>query len=397
MSVNQGDAMYSRKYKTAAIIAEYNPFHNGHKFQIEETRKITGADFIVSIMSGDFVQRGVPAIFDKYTRTKFALENGADLVIELPVIYALSSAEGFAKGAVNILNKLNCIDYLSFGSESGDLDLLKSIANMRNNISSEDDLRIKELLKTGLSYPSALNQVLQYDTDIISSPNNILAIEYLRALECEASTIIPMTVKRSDNGYSNECFSSSDKNISATALRKLIFDNDITYGNYLPYELSENIIENAVKIDDFSSVLYYKLLSEVSEGYTKYLDVDNNLSGRIVNSLKDFSSISSFIDLLKTKNYTYTRICRALFHILLNIYTDDFTCEASYARVLGFKKSAATLMHDIKGNSELSLITKLSDAPKCQMLKKDIFASSIYENINGRHRNEYRMSPIIVD
>jgi len=395
MLVNQRTPMYEKKYTTAAIIAEYNPFHNGHKFHIEETRRITEADFVLVIMSGDFVQRGIPALFNKYERAKTALLNGADVVLELPSVYALSSAEGFATGAVKILRELNCIDYLSFGSESGDIIALSKEAELRKNLSPEVSSRIKELMKEGHSYPSSLNIALNRKDDLSSLSNNILAIEYINALI--GTDITPITIKRSDNGYTNTSFDSDSVFVSASAIRQLIKDRNTEYTKYIPSEYNAETLASSVQIDDFSSLLYYKLLSEKDTGYTKYLDVDENLSGRIVNELKDFTDITSFANALKTKNYTYTRISRVLIHILLDITADSLNESPSYARLLGFRKEASALLHDIKENSSLELISKLSDAHMCPMLSKDIFAASVYEQINKGHRNEFRMSPIVID
>lgn len=408
--------MFENKFKVAAIIAEYNPFHNGHKYHIEETKRLTGADFVIVLMSGDFVQRGIPAIYDKYVRSLAALKNGADIVIELPTIYATGSAEYFAKGAVNILDGLGVVDYLSFGSESGDIDVLKSEASKRLSISSTDHQKIKELLKEGTNYAVALNRVLGSDSTVSDFSNNILAIEYLKALSLTRSCIIPFTVKRDDNGYTSESFSINDDTISASAIRKLISDKNDEFKKYIPslgeaFEgishfnktlsdenaVQKSFFDTAVFLDDFSDILYYKLISEKEQGFTSYLDVDENLSGRIINNLENYTSISKFIDDLKTKNYTYTRISRALIHILLDIKNEDASLLPSYVRLLGFRKEAAPILHQIKDCSKLALISKLSDAEITPMLSKDIFASSIYQQINKGHRNEFRMSPIIID
>ena len=196
--------------KIAAIIAEYNPFHNGHKYQIDETRKKTGADYIVILMSGDFVQRGAPAICNKYIRTETALLGGADVVLELPSLYAISSAEYFSQGAVTLLNHLGCIDYLSFGSECGDIDTLMSCADKLCHFSDAQNRLLSSLQKQGLSFPAARMQGLltglepstqkEYEL-LLSSPNNILGLEYCKSLLASNSTISPVTILRKGAGY----------------------------------------------------------------------------------------------------------------------------------------------------------------------------------------------------
>ena len=213
--------------KTAAVIAEYNPFHNGHQYQLEETRKETGADFLLVVMSGNFVQRGAPAIVNKYARTKTALLGGADVVIELPALYALSSAEFFAGGAVTLLNRLNVVDFLSFGSESGNIALLESCARILAEKEAELNSAIMPLLKNGVSYPAAREQALaaavsglgsafasdispETLTGLLGSPNNILGLEYCKALFSLRSNIRPFTLKRTDRGYHDTALSPCD-------------------------------------------------------------------------------------------------------------------------------------------------------------------------------------------
>ena len=237
--------------KTAAIIAEYNPFHEGHRYQIEETRKITGADYILVIMSGDFVQRGAPAIFNKYRRTKEALLGGADAVIELPSLYAVSSAEFFAGGGVTLLNQLGMVDYLSFGSESGDIDQIRYCANLLIDVPPSYQNALSLFLKQGLSYPAARNKAVlktvcppvsdQSFTDIsafsveeinalFSSPNNILAVEYCKALHALKSSVKPVTVKRQGAGYHEDSLSDDPMIFnSASAIRKAMEQGRLPY------------------------------------------------------------------------------------------------------------------------------------------------------------------------
>ena len=211
--------------KCVATIAEYNPFHLGHKYHLESSRTLTGADYVIVLMSGDFVQRGMPAVFNKYIRTRMALQNGADLVIELPAVYALSSAEGFAQGGITLLEKLGIIDFFSFGSEVGDIKPLQEGANMLLNSSPSENETIQCLLKEGISYPKAIKTVFakgRSTSCVFDEPNNILAIEYLKALQKANSSIKPVTIKRKDNGYSNNQINSEMIFNSASSIRSSI-------------------------------------------------------------------------------------------------------------------------------------------------------------------------------
>lgn len=417
--------------KTAAIIAEYNPFHNGHQYQIEETRRQTKADFILVLMSGDFVQRGAPALCNKYIRTKMALSGGADLVIELPSLYALSSAEFFAGGAVTLLNQLNVVDFLSFGSESGNLSLFEkctdAVIKHHDRISSF----IQNRLKRGIPFPAAraeaMSEILSDTPDadglhaLFSSPNNILGLEYCKALLAVKSSIRPFTLKREDAGYHNTSVTAhSSKYISASAIRRILPETTGDIAKYVPSEVYRIMTENRLpsshlKEDDFSTLLYYKLLTEKEQGFTAYLDCTPDLSDKICKYLPGYTSFTDFCHLLKTKELTYTRLSRVLMHILLNIKTPDFfrpsflsrKLYTPYARLLGFKKEAAPLLSAIKKSSSILLLSKPADAGSLldkeafAMLQQDIFCASIYESAVFQHTgklplNELKQSPIIL-
>lgn len=384
--------MNEKKYNICAIIAEYNPFHNGHKFHIENAKKDN--DFVIVILSGDFTQRGEPAILNKYIRTKMALLNGADLVIELPTVYALSSAEGFANGAINIINSLNCINSLSFGSECGDINELRKLSKFLLNTDEEFNNKVKNLLKSGINYPSAISKIADsnIDSELLNNPNNILAIEYLKALLKTDSNVIPSTVLRNDNGYNNiklssTCFS------SATSIRNALFDN-ISIEEYVPLNIIDDFNNRLMTTDDFSDVMYYSLISKLDNGYTAYLDITEELSDKIIKNLNFYTTLSEFEEKLKSKNLTRNRINRSLFHILLDIKKEDANITPSYARILGFKSESASLLSIIKKNSKIELISKLTQATNCSLLDKDIFAANIYEQISKSHINEYQQSPI---
>lgn len=410
--------------KTVGIIAEYNPFHNGHAYHLKKAKELTGADYCIVVMSGDFVQRGAPAMLDKYLRTRIALLNGADLVLELPAYYALSSAEYFAGGAVTLLDKLGVVDNLCFGSECGDVKLLMTFAQL---LLHEDEVFKQTLnhgLRKGHSYPQARNAAIEASaphltahTDILSSPNNILGIEYCKALFKRNSTITPCTIRRFGAAYHDESLQADF--CSARALREALkcsgSPNSIL--NQMPASIHLLMEEQYLKTypvfaDDLSLLMHYRLLSEPSKEFTRYPDIDKELSDRILKLLPQYRNFPSFCDLLKSKNRTYTRIARSLLHILLQIYREDLTCYLSqdqifYARMLGFRKGAEPLLSAIKQKTAVPLLSKLADAGNLltptgtHMLEKDIYASHVYQGIvshkfSGQNTaseiNEYKQS-----
>ena len=368
--------------KTAGIIAEYNPFHNGHEYHIKRTREETGADFIVVAMSGNFVQRGAPALIDKYSRTKSALCAGADIVLQIPPSYSLASAESFAEGAVSLLMSTGVVQNLSFGSEAGNLNELNKVARILADEPPQFKKSLQKHLKSGISYPAARSRALidccpemTGITELTSSPNNILAIEYLKSLLKSHSTIQPVTIKRFGAGY-NDPYTPGQSGLSAKAIREAV-----SYGSYndslseyMPEE-SFNSLKEAIEKkqtlteDDFSEMIIYKLIAERQLGYTKYLDVSDDLSDRIVNNLDKFTGFSDFCNLIKTKDKTYTRVSRALFHILLGIRDNDessfdYTGPCPYIRILGFRKSAESLVSSMKSYASVPIITGYTDAEK---------------------------------
>lgn len=413
--------------KIAAIIAEYNPFHKGHQYQIEETRRQTGADYILAVMSGNFVQRGAPALCNKYLRTRMALMGGADAVIELPSLYALSSAEFFAGGGITLLNQLGAVDILSFGSEAGDAASLMKYAHDLLDFSTDYDSAIKNCLQKGYSYPAARAKALSEadhkspNNELLSSPNNILGVEYCKALLATHSTIQPFTLKRQDAGYHETSLSDSSCYASASAIRNALFSQEIdTVTDYVPdktYQLlkKQNISSHLVTEDDFSGLLHYKLLSMQSAGFSAYLDCTPDLSDKICKNISFYTGFSAFCSLLKSKDLTYTRLSRVLMHILLDIKTPEFYKPAiperelfvPYARLLGFRESASHLLSKIKKHSSIPLISKpanassLMDENAYDLFCQDIYCASVYESVLlNKYKitplNEWKQSPIIL-
>lgn len=410
--------------KVNGIVAEYNPFHNGHKYHLEQSKALTGADYTVVVLSGNFVQRGVPALLDKFKRTEMALLNGADLVLEIPAIFACSSAEYFASAAVSLLDKLGVVTNLCFGSEYGDIRPLQKAAKILQLESADFSSTLQYYLRRGMTYPTARAEALiQYDpgfaaySNLFNHPNNILGIEYIKALLTFESSIEPITILRSGSAYNDP--KPDTGYCSALAIRQSLIEGKSVSDlrDYLP-KATATILEQAQKdentilLDDLSSLLYYKLQIEKSQKYSQYMDVSNDLSDRIQNKLPQFTTYSAFCELLKTKELTYTRISRCLLHILLNITTEDILVGKElgytpYARVLGFRKDATPLMHAIKRNSSIPLITKLADAYKLLgeeamlMLNQDIQISQFYNGMASVRnqlppKNEYTIPIVIV-
>ncbi len=316
--------------KTAAIISEFNPFHNGHRYLIEQTRK-AGATHIAAIMSGNFVQRGDAAVFDKFTRTRTALENGVDLVLELPERVSLTAAEGFAKGAADIITSLGCVDMLAFGSESGDIAALREASGAIEYAVHSDEF--SDLMTRGRSYPAALSETLRtfYTEDVaetVSCPNNTLAIEYLSALDNLGSAIEPFTVKRSGAAHDSERSGSGDFE-SGSALRKMILAGE-DYSSAAPV-----VSAPAAELVRLERAILAKLrLMSVAELESVY-DCANGLGARLHKALRSAGSLSELYFLTKTKRYTLARIRRAVLCGFLGIDKHFALEKPAFIRVLG--------------------------------------------------------------
>lgn len=406
--------------KIVGLITEYNPFHNGHLYHIERAKSVSGADSAIVVMSGNYVQRGAPAIMPKHLRAEVALRAGVDLILELPVCYAVGSAEFFAAGAVSLFEQLGCIDSICFGSECGDYELLSRIAHILADEPEEFRHRLQDALKTGMSFPrarqTALREYLKDDSLdlVLEKPNNILGIEYLKALYQRQSPIKSYTIKRIVSGYHDTRLSGSYS--SASAIRRLLdyasqsvlvekdgmFDEPVLsevltrLEGQVPLSCIRTLEEThrtryPIYANDFSLLLKYRLLRETRETLTEYQDISEDLANRIINHANDFISFDQFCDLLKTRDMTYTRISRSLFHILLNIRKSDIQTYqehgyCQYARILGFRRDARRLLSILKHSSKVPLISKLTQtggltSPGLAMQQNDIFASNLYESI----------------
>ena len=406
--------------KTAGIIAEYNPFHTGHEYQIKYVKEKLGADFVVIAMSGDFVQRGTPALFSKYVRAEMALKGGADLILELPVSSSTASAELFAKGGVQLLDGIGVTDILCFGSECGDTRILMELAKLLVDEPPEFQAALRLNLKEGMTFPKARSQALtevlpepwKYQ-QVLSSPNNILGIEYCKAILREKSSISPVAIKREGNDYHEKSLA---ENIfpSASAIRKAIMDthNARTLENFLPESCRDVFFQtvsdhNYLLENDLDLIYRYRLLQETEELLCSYLDMSHSLARRILSCRNQYETFTQFANQLKTKDITHTRIQRALLHMLLHIH--NVPEQIPYARVLGFRKSSASLLGEIKKHSRIPLLTKLSDASKVlqenphslDLLEETTFSSNLYENILAQKKNascihEYQKQIIVL-
>lgn len=384
-----------------AIIAEYNPFHNGHKYHIEKTREITMAKKVIAVMSGNFVQRGEPAMMDKVARTICALKNGVDMVLELPVEYATGAADIFAFGAVDLLNKTNVADSLSFGTEAGSISDFSDIADLLND--EPDDLKkyIKEEMDKGITYPAArakgLSRYIDGDVPFINSPNNILALEYIRALKKTRSGIWPYTVKRAANSYSSSTLSGELS--SATAIRTAFFKND-DEGAFraIPencHSIVSRYLDNIPTLNDYSEALHYILRTASAEDLTKYADVTEGIENRIKKNALN-REITDIINVIKTKRYTYTRLNRAILHILLQITKEQQDTEngIKYIRVLGFRRESDDLLAELTQKASVPVITNAKSSEK--FLRTESRATDLYYMTTTGEMGREFTNPIVV-
>ena len=368
--------------KVLGIVAEYNPFHNGHMYHIEESKKLTGCDAVVCVMSGNFIQRGEPAIINKFARTEIALGNGVDLIIELPVPFAVSSAEFFAYGAVSILNSIGIVDCISFGSESGDIRSLQKLAEIL--VSEPESYRdeLKKQLSSGLSFPvcrqKALEKYFKIQNDFIEdlsylleTSNNILALEYLKALIKLNSPIQPFTVKRISNSYNTPELTGNIS--SATAIRNSIYESEIVASRQALPTLAQQILEREISMGrgpnslySFENIILAFLRHATPQELENIQDVSEGLEYRIKNAAENSGSFDDLLANICTKRYPKTRIQRILMSLLAGMKRIDIekfmeTGGPQYARILGFNGIGRELLSLMKKKSAIPVVTKTSD------------------------------------
>lgn len=384
--------------KTVGIIAEYNPLHNGHKLHIEKSKEISKADYVIAVMSGNYVQRGEPAIIDKWNRTEMALKNGVDMVLELPVIFSSGSAEFFATGAVKTLEDTGLVNSICFGSEYGKINELKKIAHFFEEENTEFQFLLKQYLKEGLSYPSArmkaCKQLTKFDYNILNSPNNILAVEYLKALIRLKSKIEPTTISREGAGY--HCMTTQTQFASATAIRNALMQKDWDNIQKIVPDSSYCILKDCfssglapVSLDFYYNILHYRLLTMSSNEIKEIFEVSEGLENRILHSVEQSNSLDDLVSCIKTKRYTHTKIKRILLHILLNIQSKDILSyhkkqHSPYIRVLGFRRSKVELLKKLTKTAMVPVITNLKNVEKqldrdaMNLLELEMKATDLY-------------------
>ena len=384
--------------KILAIVSEYNPFHNGHLYHLQKSKKLLNPDYSICIMSGNFCERGEASIIDKWSKTEIALKCGFDLVIELPVVYSISSAENFAEGSLKLLDAFDNVT-LSFGSECGSLNTLDSIANVLYDEPNEFKTILAHELSKGISYPKArenalliyLNDVRKY-SNVLSNPNNILGIEYLKAIKKLKSKVIPFTIKRIDEGYNS--LKIKDRLASGTAIRELIRNNkDVKKLMPSPsYNILLKNINNEQIINDisvFEKEIIYTLRKMSIQEIANLQDVTEGLENAIKQAADSCNNLEDLIDSIKTKRYTRSRIQRILLYSILNITKKDIQNSYKakpYIRVLGVSRNGKLLLSRISDNkSKNPVITSVkkfmdnnSNKILKNMLEKDILASNIY-------------------
>lgn len=411
--------------KTLGIISEYNPFHNGHQYHIQAARDEFGAENIVSIMSGSFVQRGEAAIFDKWSRAEMAIRNGVDLVIELPFVYSCQPAEIFSFGAMNILNNLGIIDGICFGSELGSADALTEIAKLLLNEPAEFSQLIKLYLSKGNTYPKSMSLALgdyyrgneAINTEIWGNPNNILGIEYIKSILLLKSPIIPYTIKRIANQHNDVAI--TQPIASATAIRKELKDFGMSDKllTALP-TTSQDIIKTNIHrgkgpifMEGFSDMLLYRLRTMTAMQISEYISINEGLEHRIKKAAAKSSSIEELIEAIKTKRYTRAFIQRLLCHILIDLKWAETKAfkqlgTPSYCRVLAFNDKGKQLLRNIGDSSQYPVINKVASFKTENTILNKIFeydlrSTDIYNlaytaNCHKRAGEDYQQSPIYV-
>lgn len=428
--------------KVVGIVAEYNPFHLGHRYHIQKSKEETGADCVIAVMSGNLVQRGDMAVTDKFIRAQEAIKNGADLVLEIPVCYSCQSAEIFARGSIEILDALGVVDFLAFGSESADINLIRDVAAILSDEGEEFQKNLKFFLSEGISFPLARQRALSksieenHAEEIISASNDILAIEYLKNLKLIKSSIRPFAIKRISSTYNDENINNMFP--SATAIRKVLREKkneqeDISDLNKLmkksttkdmAQKLTQSFSEdNLISFDDFYEELKLIILREECQ-IKKYFEVNEGIENLILKNILTCYSLEDLIEKVKTKRYTRTRIRRTLLNILIGITKSDMhrilgksqeyaevdLSQRPYARVLAFNDQGRSLLKQINENvknEKIDIINKAASFKPTSELQEiklsyDRIANNMYYSKYRAYKKEVRagsdmlMSPVYI-
>lgn len=392
--------------KVVGLITEYNPFHNGHLFHLQQSLEQAAADYSVAVMSGHFLQRGEPALLDKWARAAMAVKAGVDLVIELPYVFSCRSAYAFARGAVDLLSSCGIVSHLCFGSEKGDLRPLIALADIFAAEPPRLQSLIKKFLKQGYVLPLAQTKALQEYcmkdplaaelVEVLNNPNNILGIEYLRNLKDTGSIIIPLTIKRTTAGYHDTQF--KDSIASATSIRDYLTNHsvdDLAKLNLVVPPSTLGILrkkanqgEGPVFAENFLSLLRYKIVTATADELADLMDVNEGLENRILSQIKRSHTFKELVENIKTKRYTWTRIQRVLNYIIMNFSRQDAELfdriGPKYIRVLASTKKGRHLLALMRKRAELPVVTRVApfykkaDSLIQKMLEYDLKASDIY-------------------
>lgn len=410
------------------IIAEYNPFHNGHAYQLARAKEETKADFLLIVMSGNFVQRGMPALLDKWTRANMALSAGADLVLELPPLWSTASAEYFAHASIALLNQLGCVASLSYGCETPNSDLWAAICTLLKQEPPAYHKILVQCLKKGMNYAAARDYTLQKllpqaepgaVAAILRSPNNILALEYHRAVHALKAGIQLYPILRKGHGYHSGDLDGTY--VSAYSIRRWLSGHSNHTLSPLKAALpaaAYRLLEDYQSVSPFlfaqdcSQMLHYCLLANAEHGFARFADCTPQFSNKICKSLDSYTDFSQFCRLMKSKDITYARISRCLLHILLDIRQEDYAFWRSrsyipYARILGFRRQSGALLSYIKKHSKIPLLGQAKDASRIlttqqlAFFDKHLFADSIYSALSTAKSghplaNEYRRQLVIL-
>ena len=369
--------------KKVGVIAEYNPFHNGHLYHLEKVKEMFPNCSYILILIGNFTQRGEISVINKWNKTKIALKYGYDLVVELPYLLSTQSANFYAKGCIDILNYLNC-NYLVFGSETNDIDLFNSLANLTYNNNKYEE-KIKEYVSKGYNYPLAASKDLEeISGKIINKPNDVLALEYVKNIKNTNSNIIPICIKRTSNYHD---YNINDKITSASAIRK-----NLNNTNLIKNAMPDNIIDYIENIDynKYFELLKYQIIS--SDDLDSFIGVDEGIENKLKKEILDTNNINEFILRVKSKRYSYNRIQRMLLHILCKDKKINNCHEIKYIRVLGFSKKGIKILKDVKERCNIPIITKFKKEYE-YLFKDDIRANKIYSLISNYDiKSEYKTS-----
>ena len=400
--------------RATGVVVEHNPFHNGHLYHIKESRKNTGADVVIAVMSGNFLQRGEPALVDKWSRTKMALQGGVDIVIELPYVFATAQASDFAKGSIALLEAAGCSDFC-FGSEQGSIEPFINTYDLITSQQESYQHSINQFMKTGMSYPKALNEayadlIKGYNQPFVdlSQPNNILGYHYIEAAYHLQASIKPVTIQRIVSGYHDDVLPGQSI-ASATGIRKVIFNDqgisDLT--PLLPKASLQNIVEWQSNIGSFGSwqhfypYLRFQIIRSSIEQLASYAEVTEGIEYLLKEAAQKSNTFENFMEVVKSKRYTWTRIQRMLTHIYTGFTWDDLkqaSCP-TYLRLLGMTEMGQRYLNEHKKNLSLPLVSRVG-AVKDSMLSHDIKATDLYtlgiqsHAFNQPIGRDYRQPPI---